>query len=124
MNKTMTAGWMLAGALSVGIMSLSPAAAQSALGGAKLQQNKIGGVAKPAPIVGGANTHATVAPKPPVPVVVSRSAPPTPGAVGGVAPAGQQPSGRAAGNARVNPAVVTPNKSGGALGAAPKVPKP
>jgi hypothetical protein len=45
--------------------------AQSTLGGAKPQQNKIGGVAKPAPVVGGATAHATspLGPPKPGPVV-------------------------------------------------------
>ena len=44
---------MLAGALGLAVASTSPVLAQTTLGGAKNQQNKIGGVAKPAPVVGG-----------------------------------------------------------------------
>src|ERR1700761_7706454 len=56
MNNT-TMKWMLTGALGIFIASVVPVQAQSTLGGAKTQQNKIGGVAKPAPVVGGASIH-------------------------------------------------------------------
>ena len=126
MSKSIKTGWMLAGMLGIAvtIMSCSWAAAQSALGGARLQQNKIGGVAKPAPVVGGANTHATITPKPPSPMIVGRPASPMPGAVGGIVPAGQASAAQAAGNARVNSPVMTPNKSGAALAGSSKSPKP
>ena len=53
MNTATTIKWTLACVLTVAVGSISPAYAQSALGGAKTQQVKIGGAAKPAPVVGG-----------------------------------------------------------------------
>jgi hypothetical protein len=50
--------WILAGAIGVSLAAAASVQAQSTLGGAKPQQNKIGGVAKPAPVIGGANTDA------------------------------------------------------------------
>lgn len=71
MNNTTMIRLMLAGVLGIAAASIPPAHAQSTLGGAKQQQNKIGGVAKPAPVVGGATVHAATpaAPKPPGPAV-------------------------------------------------------
>ena len=60
---------MLAGSLAIAVASTSSAMAQTTLGGAKTQQNKIGGVAKPAPAVGGAVVHTPTPPPPPKPVV-------------------------------------------------------
>jgi hypothetical protein len=69
MNKT-TTRLMLTVAFSVAIAGVPQADAQSTLGGVKPQQNKIGGVAKPAPVVGGATVHAyTPTPPKPAPVV-------------------------------------------------------
>jgi len=64
MNNTTMIRLMLAGSLGIALASASPALAQSTLGGAKTQQNKIGGVAKPAPVVGGAVIHTPTPPKP------------------------------------------------------------
>ena len=97
-NSTIT--WMLAGAISVALVTIAPVQAQSTLGGAKPQQNKIGGVAKPAPVIGGTNTHNTP-PTPPKPGVVANvvkpatSTPPSTGAT--------TPSGPTTTNTRPNP---------------------
>ena len=56
---------LLAGALALAVSDRG--FAQSTLGGAKPQQNKIGGIAKPPPVVGGATIHATSPPNPPKP---------------------------------------------------------
>ncbi len=71
MNTNTMVKLVLTAALSVAIASVSSAYAQSTLGGAKQQQNKIGGVAKPAPTLGGAVVHtpSPSAPKPPAPAV-------------------------------------------------------
>ena len=60
---------MLAGALGLAVASTSPVLAQTTLGGAKSQQNKIGGVAKPAPVVGGSAIHTPPPPAAPKPVI-------------------------------------------------------
>ena len=111
MNSKAKIGLILAGALGISAAGFSPACAQSALGGAKTQQNKIGGVAKPAPVIGGA-THASspppTAPKPgPVAGLVKPGSPGTvtPGATGAT------PPGPTAGNTRPNPPVTAPSKS-------------
>ena len=65
-------------AAAFGIAIASPAFAQSTLGGAKTQQNKIGGLAKPAPVIGGAVTHTPSPPKPGQ--VVNTVKPTSPGA--------------------------------------------
>ena len=65
-------------AAAFGIAIASPAFAQSTLGGAKTQQNKIGGLAKPAPVIGGAVTHTPSPPKPGP--VVNTVKPTSPGA--------------------------------------------
>jgi hypothetical protein len=57
--NTQTIKLILAGSLGIALASTSPALAQTTLGGAKTQQNKIGGVAKPAPVVG--DPHALAA---------------------------------------------------------------
>jgi hypothetical protein len=69
----------LAAALGIAVATAAPALAQSTLGGAKPQQNKIGGVAKPAPVVGGAVIHTPTPPKPAT--VVSTVKPTSPGVV-------------------------------------------
>jgi hypothetical protein len=99
---------MLAGALAISVAS--PTFAQSTLGGAKTPQNKIGGAAKAAPVVGGANLRTSSPPAPPKPGVTATATKP------GSAPAspGIMPSGQthAAGNVRPNPpAVTSPNRS-------------
>jgi len=108
MNNKAMIGWMLAGAL--GIASASPAAAQSTIGGAKTQQNKIGGVAKPPPVIGGAtHTPAPLPPKPAPVVGIAKPASPgtaTPGAAGAATPA------LTARSLRPNPPVTPPNKGG------------
>jgi hypothetical protein len=103
--------WILAGAL--GIALASPAYAQTTLGGAKQQQNKIGGVAKPAPSVGGAVIHTPSPPTPPKPgLVVNTTKPTSPGVVTPSTTSSaalSQPPGP-----RPNPPVNTP-KPGGAV---------
>ena len=110
MNK-MKIGWLLAGALAIAVAGISPAGAQTTLGGAKPQQNKIGGVAKPAPVVGGATIHTATPPAPPKPGPVIGATKPgttgtgTPGATGASTPPGQ-----IAGNTRPTPPVTPPSK--------------
>jgi len=105
MNNT-TMKWMFLGALGIFIAGVAPAQAQSTLGGAKTQQNKIGGVAKPAPVIGGATIH-TPPPTPPKPVVnVAKPASPGVTPTASTAALGQAPS------PRPNPPVTPPNKSG------------
>src|ERR1700679_614766 len=87
-------------AAAFGIAIASPAFAQSTLGGAKTQQNKIGGLAKTAPVIGGA---ATPPPSPAKPgAVVNTVSPTSPAAT---------PSGRTSNAAlaqRPNPPVTAP----------------
>ena len=71
---------LLAICLSAAFAGASPALAQTTLGGATTQQNRIGGVAKPAPVVGGAVNHTPPPPPPPKPVV-STFKPATPGVI-------------------------------------------
>jgi hypothetical protein len=103
--------WMMAGALGIFVANVSPADAQSTLGGAKPQQNKLGGVAKPAPAIGGAAVHTPSPPTPPKPGPVAGLAKPT--SPGTVTPGatGATPSGLNAGNTRPNPPVTPPSKS-------------
>src|ERR1700759_70453 len=99
---------MLAGSLAIAVASTSSAMAQTTLGGAKTQQNKIGGVAKPAPSVGGAVIHTPTPPKPGP--VVNLVKPTSPGVTNpGLSsnPALNQPPG-----VRPNPPVTPPNKGG------------
>jgi hypothetical protein len=105
MNKT-TMKSMLTGALGIFIASVLPADAQSTLGGAKTQQNKIGGVAKPAPVIGGAAIH-TPPPIPPKPVVNIAK----PGSPGLTPTANTAALGQAPGP-RPNPPITPPNKGG------------
>ena len=103
--KTQTITLLLAGSLGIAFAGASPALAQTTLGGAKTQQNKIGGVAKPAPVVGGAVNHTPPPPPPPKPVV-NTFKPATPGVVAPStttsATLGQPPG------PRPNPPVTTP----------------
>ena len=103
--KTQTIRLLLAGALGIAFAGASPAKAQTTLGGAKTQQNKIGGVAKPAPVVGGAVNHTPPPPLPPKPMV-NTFKPATPGVVAPntttSATLGQPPG------PRPNPPVPTP----------------
>ena len=105
MNNT-TMKWMLTGALGIFIASVVPVQAQSTLGGAKTQQNKLGGVAKPAPVIGGAAIH-TPPPTPPKPVVNIAK----PGSTGVTPTANTAALGQAPGP-RPNPPVTPPNKGG------------
>ena len=111
MNNSATIKWILAGALGIAAIGLSPACAQSALGGAKTQQNKIGGAAKPAPVVGGAIKPITppTPPKPgPVAGLVKPNFPtgtPTPGSTGSATTPVQTSAAT-----KQNPPVTPPNK--------------
>jgi hypothetical protein len=105
MNNT-TMKSMLTGALGIFIASIAPVQAQSPLGGAKTQQNKIGGVAKPAPVIGGAAIH-TPPPTLPKPVVNIAK----PGSTGVTPTANTAALGQAPGP-RPNPPVTPPNKGG------------
>jgi hypothetical protein len=104
MNST-TMKWVAIGALGIFIANVAPADAQSTLGGAKTQQNKIGGVAKPAAVIGGATIHTPSPPTPPKPVV-NIAKPVSPGVTptASTAALGQTP--------RPNPPVTPPNKGG------------
>lgn len=106
MNKT-TMKWMLTGVLGISIASVAPVQAQSTLGGAKTQQNKIGGVAKPAPVIGGAAIHTPPPPTPPKPVV-NFAKPASPGVTptANTAALGQVPG------PHPNPPINPPKKSG------------
>jgi hypothetical protein len=113
MKTTTTMKWMAIGALAIFAAGVSSANAQSTLGGAKPQQNKLGGVAKPAPVIGGA-TIKTPPPAPPKPVIGTiKPASPgtiapgtiTPGATSNAAALGQAPP------PRPNPVVAPINKS-------------
>ncbi|WP_298254747.1 hypothetical protein [Bradyrhizobium sp.] len=100
---------MLTAALGLAIANVPSVDAQTTLGGARPQQNKIGGVAKPAPLVGGATVHA-YSPAPPKPagaVVNLANKPGTtpPGSIGTVRPLGQT-----AGNPPPHPAFTPPNR--------------
>lgn len=109
MNDT-TMKWMLTGAVGLFIASAMPAEAQSTLGGAKTQQNKIGGVAKPPPVIGGATIRTPPPPVPPKPGPVVNIARPgstgvvTPNTTTNAAALGQAP--------HPNPSVIPPNRGG------------
>jgi len=77
MNNTTVIRLMLVGGLGIAVATASPVFAQSTLGGAKTQQNKIGGVAKPAPVVGGAVIHTPSPPNPAKPGPVANTVKPT-----------------------------------------------
>ena len=113
-----TTGWILACALGIAVMGFSAANAQSTLGGAKLQQNKIGGVAKPQPVVGGATVHPGTSPTLPKPGPVIGMTKP-----GALTLGATTPPGPTAGNTRPNPP-INPQSRGGALATASKGPKP
>lgn len=106
----------LAAALLVGTLALAvpnTGFAQSTLGGAKLQQNKIGGVAKPPTVVGGAIAHTALPPNPPKPAPVVNLAN-KPGAltqgssIGSTGPS--KLSGQSAGNTAPHPPFAAPGK--------------
>jgi hypothetical protein len=114
MNSKSTIGPVLVCVLGLATIGLSPACAQNALGGAKTQQNKLGGVAKPAPAIGGA-TKMVSPPSPPKPgPVIGMTKPnspgtPAPGSTGNA-------MGQTAGTPTSNPPVTAANK-GGQVGA-------
>ncbi len=107
MNNT-TLKRVAIGAVGLFIASVMPADAQSTLGGAKIQQNKIGGVAKPAPVIGGAAIH-TPPPTPPKPGPVVNIA--KPGSTAVTPTANTAAMGQAPGP-RLSPPATPPNKSG------------
>ena len=111
MNNSVTIKRMLVCVLGIFIANVSSADAQSTLGGAKPQQNKLGGVAKPAPVIGGATIHTPSPPTLPKPGPVAGLAKPT--STGTVTPGatGATPPGPTAGNTRPNPPVTPPSKS-------------
>jgi hypothetical protein len=111
MNNT-TRQWMAIGALGIFIASVAPADAQSTLGGAKTQQNKIGGVAKPAPVIGGATIHTPSPPTPPKPGPVVNIA--RPGSTGVVTPNANAAAMGQTPGPRPSPPVTPPNKGGAA----------
>ena len=100
---------MVASALCVLSADLPSAYAQSTLGGAKTPQNKIGGVAKPVPVIGGAS-HLSSPPALPKPGPVLGMA--KPGAPGPVKPNITSNAGLSSGPPRANPLVTSPNRSG------------
>ena len=109
MNRNTTIRLMLTAALGIALANVSPANAQSTLGGAKQQQNKIGGIAKPAPVVGGAVVHTPSPPAPkPAPVVGTIK----PASPGGAAPTTTANALGQASAPRPNPPITTPRKSG------------
>lgn len=112
MNNKAMIGWMLACALGVAAGSISPADAQSTIGGAKTQHNAVGSAAKPPPVVGGAIKPITP-PGPPKPgPVIGMAKPnpptgtPTPGSTG----SGTPPLQTSAATKQIPP--VTPSKKG------------
>ena len=109
MTSKMTIGLLLTAALGIAMAEVPSACAQSTLGGARNQQNRIGGVAKPAPVVGGASVraYAPPPPKPPTPAInlANRPGAPGPGSVGAVRPLGQT-----VGNTSPHPVFTPPNK--------------
>jgi hypothetical protein len=104
---------LLAGALALAVSDAG--FAQSTLGGAKPQQNKIGGIAKPPPVVGGATVHTSspVNPPKPGPVVNLTN---KPGALTQGSSMGSTglsaPSGQTVGNTAPHPPVTPPGKGG------------
>jgi hypothetical protein len=112
MNDSATIKWMLVCVLGIAAIGLSSASAQSTLGGPKTPQNKIGGVAKPAPVIGGATIHTPTPPTPPKPGPVaglakpnSLTGTPTPGSTGSAPTPGQTSAAT-----KQNPPVTPPNK--------------
>jgi hypothetical protein len=134
MNNKAMIGWMLACVIGVAIAGLSPADAQSTIGGAKTQQNKIGGAAKPPPVVGGAVKSITPAsPLKPGPVA-GRAKPNSPAGTPPAIGNGMTP-GQSSAALKPNPPVTPPNKGNTVVTAsstpkctpgtcAPKAPKP
>jgi hypothetical protein len=80
MTKTTNISLMLTVAFGIAAANVPSAHAQSTLGGVKQQQSKIGGVAKPAPVLGGTTVHTASPLNPPKPApVVGSVKPATPG---------------------------------------------
>lgn len=111
MNNTTIIRLMLAGVLGIAAANIPSTYAQSTLGGAKPQQNKIGGVAKSAPVVGGAMVHtpSPPAPKPPAPAVNLASKP------GSTSTPTPTTAANALGQAPQPTPPVTPSKKSGAV---------
>jgi hypothetical protein len=113
MIKVMVLGTSLLGAsLGVIVVAASPSLAQSSLGGpTKPKQSALGGAAKPGPVIGGAATPNPVVIKPPAVGGVTKlntvGGTPAPGSIGNGATPGP-----AAGIAKQNPPVISPNKGG------------
>jgi len=107
--KNTTIRLISAVAFGVAIAATPQAHAQSTLGGAKPQQNKIGGGAKPAPVVGGATVHAYTPPPPKPGPVVNIAKPGTPPATPGSMGTSRL-SGQAAGASAPHPPVTPPGK--------------
>lgn len=105
---------LLAGALALTVSDMG--FAQSTLGGAKPQQNKIGGIAKPAPVVGGAAVHTYSPPAQPKPGPVVNLAN-KPGALTPGATALSKPPGQTAGNTAPHPPFVPPGKGSAVVSA-------
>ena len=105
MNDSATIKWMLVCVLGIAAIGLSSASAQSTLGGPKTPQNKIGGVAKPAPVIGGATIHTPTPPTPPKPGPVAGLAKPN-------SSSGTPTPGPTSGAAKPNPPYTPPNKGG------------
>ena len=109
----------LAAALLVGTLALAVSDtgfAQSTLGGAKQQQNKIGGVAKPPPVVGGAIVHTALPPNPPKPAPVVNLAN-KPGALTPGSTGLSNLSGQTAGNTAPHPPFTPPGKGSAVVSA-------
>jgi hypothetical protein len=135
MNTTSIKRLMLAGVFAIAFAGVSPADAQSTLGGAKPQPNKIGGIAKPPPVVGGATIHTPPPAPPKIGPVVNVA---KPGSTGALTPGSASTSrlgGQVAGNPAPRPSFTPPNKGGPVVTAsstpkcatgtcAPKGPKP
>jgi hypothetical protein len=102
---------LLAGAFALAVSDT--AFAQSTLGGAKPQQNKIGGIAKPPPVIGGATVHTSSPANPPKPGPVVNLAN-KPGALTQGSSIGSSglstPSGQTAGNTAPHPPFTPPGK--------------
>jgi hypothetical protein len=101
MNNNTAIRWILAGVLGLPCAVAPSVYAQTSLGGAKTPQNKIGGVAKPAPVLGGAPQ---VPPSPPKPAPVIGMTKPV--SAGNAMTPGQTLG------ARQNPPVAQPNRNG------------
>jgi hypothetical protein len=109
MNDKAMIGWTLACVLAVAVGTIPEACAQSTLGGAKTQQVRIGGAAKPPPVIGGSIKPITP-PTPPKPhpvvgIVRPNSLAVTPPAIGNATTPGPTPA-----TTRQNPLVTPPNK--------------